>query len=53
MSLAGYQKFLQNKQQLSGNFGFNPVFIPDRMFDFRNIIILDSNYNFNFSKRVF
>lgn len=38
MSLADYQKFLQNKQQLSGNFGFNPVYIPDRMFDFQKYI---------------
>jgi hypothetical protein len=38
MSLIEYQKFLQNKQQLSGNFGFDPVYIPDRMFDFQKHI---------------
>jgi hypothetical protein len=38
MSLADYQKFLQNKQQLSGNFGFDPVYISDRMFDFQKHI---------------
>jgi hypothetical protein len=38
MSLMEYQKFLQNKQQLSGNFGFEPVYIPDRMFDFQKYI---------------
>ncbi len=33
-----YEEFLKNKQQLSGSFGFDPVFIPDRMFDFQKHI---------------
>ncbi len=33
-----YEEFLKNKAQLSGNFGFDPVFMPEMMFDFqRNI----------------
>jgi SNF2 family DNA or RNA helicase len=38
MMIDEYEKFLLNKQQLSGNFGFDPVFIPDRMFDFQKYI---------------
>lgn len=37
--LSDYEKFLLNKQQLSGNFGFDPVYIPNRMFDFQKYII--------------
>lgn len=33
-----YDEFIRNKQQLSGNFGFEPVYIPDRMFDFQKHI---------------
>lgn len=36
--LSDYEKFLLEKQQLSGNFGFNPVYIPERMFDFQKHI---------------
>ena len=37
-TINSYQQFLLNKQQLSGNFGFDPLFIPDRMFDFQKHI---------------
>ena len=30
-----YEKFLRNKAQLSGNFGFDPIYMPDRLFDFQ------------------
>lgn len=33
-----YYNFILNKQQLSGNFGFHPVYLPDRMFDFQKYI---------------
>ena len=33
-----YQKFLKNKAQLSGNFGFDPVWLPDKLFDFQKYI---------------
>lgn len=36
--LMDYESFLLNKQQLTGNFGFDPVFIPDKMFDFQRHI---------------
>ena len=36
--MVSYEEFIRNKQQLSGNFGFDPVFIPDRMFDFQKHI---------------
>lgn len=36
--MSSYEEFIRNKQQLSGNFGFDPVFIPDRMFDFQKHI---------------
>lgn len=34
-----YLKFLSNKAQLSGEFGFDPVFLPDRLFDFQKYIV--------------
>ena len=37
--MTDYEKFLHNKAQLSGNFGFDPVFIPDMAFDFQKHII--------------
>ena len=33
-----YNEFLKQKEHLSGNFGFDPVFIPERMFDFQKHI---------------
>ena len=30
-----YQKFLQEKSQLNGNFGFEPLYMPDFLFDFQ------------------
>lgn len=34
-----YEEFLLQKQQLSGNFGFSPLFIPDYLFDFQKHIV--------------
>lgn len=34
-----YEKFLHNKMQLSGNFGFEPVFMPDFLFDFQKSLL--------------
>lgn len=34
-----YEKFLQSKQHLVGDFGFSPNFIPNRAFDFQSEII--------------
>ena len=34
-----YKEFLQNKAQLTGNFGFDPLYIPDKAFDFQKYII--------------
>lgn len=33
-----YKEFLQSKSHLSGNFGFDPVYIPDYLFDFQKYI---------------
>ena len=30
-----YQEFLEKKEQLAGNYGFDPVFIPGHLFDFQ------------------
>ncbi len=34
-----YIDFLERKAQLSGEFGFNPVFMPDYLFDFQKHIV--------------
>jgi len=34
-----YNSFLESKSQLSGNFGFEPNFIPDFLFDFQKYIV--------------
>ena len=34
-----YETFLQQKRQLSGNFGFEPVFMPDQCFPFQRDLI--------------
>lgn len=34
-----YKEFLKNKSQLSGDFGFDPIFMPDIAFDFQRHII--------------
>lgn len=34
-----YQKFLESKRQLSGEFGFDPLWIPDQAFDFQRHLI--------------
>lgn len=34
-----YQEFINSKRHTSGNFGFEPVFIPDSAFDFQQAII--------------
>jgi len=33
-----YEDFLESKSHLSGNFGFDPVYIPDYLFDFQKYI---------------
>ena len=33
-----YSEFLKNKAQLSGNFGFDPIYLPDRLFDFQKYL---------------
>ena len=33
-----YEDFLKHKSQLSGNFGFDPIFLPDRLMDFQKHI---------------
>ena len=35
MKMDSYTRFLENKSQLLGNFGFDPVYMPDRLFDFQ------------------
>lgn len=37
--LESYEEFLFSKQQLSGNFGFEPLFIPDMAFDFQKKLL--------------
>lgn len=37
--LTRYEKFLQDKRHTSGNFGFDPVYIPEMAFDFQEYII--------------
>jgi ERCC4-related helicase len=34
-----YQEFLKQKKQLSGNFGFKPISIPDILFDFQKFTV--------------
>jgi hypothetical protein len=34
-----YATFLEKKTQLSGNFGFKPIWIPDSLFDFQAFIV--------------
>ncbi len=34
-----YSSFLNNKSQLSGNFGFTPSFLPEYLFDFQKYLI--------------
>ena len=34
-----YKEFLKNKSQLSGNYGFDPVFMPDFLFDFQKYLV--------------
>jgi len=34
-----YQEFLQKKQQLEGNYGFDPVWMPGNLFDFQKSLI--------------
>ena len=34
-----YMDFLENKTQLSGNYGFEPLFMPDCLFDFQRAIV--------------
>jgi len=34
-----YQKFLKNKTQLGGFYGFDPTWIPDKLFDFQKSLV--------------
>ena len=34
-----YKEFLERKTQLSGNFGFDPLYMPDFLFDFQKSLI--------------
>lgn len=34
-----YEDFILDKSQLSGNFGFNPTFLPDQLFDFQKHLV--------------
>jgi len=34
-----YKEFLESKSQLTGNFGFNPIYIHDMAFDFQKHVI--------------
>jgi superfamily II DNA or RNA helicase len=34
-----YEKFLESKKHMIGNFGFEPNYIPDMAFDFQKAII--------------
>ena len=34
-----YKDFLEHKTQLSGNYGFDPLFMPDCLFDFQKKIV--------------
>lgn len=35
----GYKKFLEDKSQISGEYGFAPMFMPDFLFDFQKAIV--------------
>lgn len=37
--MKNYEDFLLSKTQLSGNFGFEPLFMPDKLFDFQKAIL--------------
>lgn len=34
-----YSEFLESKAQLSGNFGFDPIYLPNRLFDFQKYLV--------------
>ena len=34
-----YKEFLERKTHLSGNFGFDPIYMPDYLFDFQKHIV--------------
>lgn len=34
-----YDQFIEQKSQLSGNFGFDPIYMPDMLFDFQKHIV--------------
>ena len=37
--MSTYLEFLENKAQLTGEFGFDPIYMPSRLFDFQQHII--------------
>jgi hypothetical protein len=34
-----YQRFLNRKSQITGGYGFDPIFLPDKMFDFQKHLV--------------
>lgn len=34
-----YDQFIERKSQLSGNFGFDPIYMPDMLFDFQKHLV--------------
>lgn len=39
LNMNDYYKFLESKRQLSGEYGFDPLYIPDQAFDFQRHLI--------------
>ena len=39
MMQANYQEFIESKSQLNNEFGFEPVFMPDYLFDFQESLV--------------
>ena len=37
--MTNYKEFLERKSQLSGEYGFEPVFMPDALFDFQKALV--------------
>lgn len=39
MSLSEYHEFIDGKSHISGNFGFDPLWLPDFLFDFQKALV--------------
>lgn len=37
--MTGYAEFLSSKRQLAGNYGFDPIWMPDFLFDFQQSLV--------------